>query len=504
MSKKRLAVNTSSNMVVTFLKMAIAFIMTPILVKNLGNYDYGMWEIIVSIIGYMGLLDLGLQPSVTRNIAYYSAKDETQSVNEVYSTSFGFMLLLSLLSIIVFFSWAYFNPGSLAEDKGDVQRYQYLLLIVGVQLAFVFPGSVAESTLDGFHKFFLKNNITIFNTIVGNFFVWYLITPENAIIVLAGISAIGISLKYLIYCYFVSRLSKFPMLPRIKNFTFIRLSELIFFGSKSFIQGAVWKIQTTIDPLLIAWILTPASIIFYAIPANLINYFRTIVMTMTQAFLPIFSEMALEPDKTKQHSLYLISSKIVLAFLFPIVIAILIIGSDFIGIWIGPEYGESSKEILIVLTLIAVIAHIDPFANKFLTAENKHGIYAKIMPIAVVINLGVTTLLLDSIGVLGAALGTLVPAVLFSPIYWIYRSKVQSLPLKRYVSYVILPVLLPSIAMTCTMLIFTHFFPVNNYFSLVGSVALGVLSYLSAYILFSINTNEKLLLKNILQKRSAV
>ena len=63
---KRILINTGSNVLVVFVKLVITLIMTPVLVHNLGNYDYGIWEIIIAVIGYMGLLDIGMKPAIAR------------------------------------------------------------------------------------------------------------------------------------------------------------------------------------------------------------------------------------------------------------------------------------------------------------------------------------------------------------------------------------------------------------------------------------------------------
>ena len=62
-----LLVNTGSNLATMIVRLAIVFIMTPVLVHNLGRYDYGLWEMISGVMGYMGLFDLGTRPAVSRS-----------------------------------------------------------------------------------------------------------------------------------------------------------------------------------------------------------------------------------------------------------------------------------------------------------------------------------------------------------------------------------------------------------------------------------------------------
>ena len=329
MQIKRLAINTGSNVSVTFLRIIFAFIMTPILVENLLYHDYGIWEVCVSVIGYMGLLDLGLRPSITRHIAMYNSEKKRQEVLRVYSSSFFFMLLLGCISLIIFLIWAFFYPESLAEDNQNLERYKWLLIIIGCQLLVKFPGIAAESTLDGFHKYYLKNNITIINTIIGNIIIFFYITPENALLLVAGVSTVGITIKYFIFIGLLEKYYGLGERPNIRSFNLPTLKHLIRFGSKSFVQGVAWRIEHSITPILIATVTSPSYIVFYAIPANLTGYYRTLAMNLTQAMLPYFSE-TLNQGLDEKADIYQKSTKYLAAMLLPISVSMFLIGEDFI------------------------------------------------------------------------------------------------------------------------------------------------------------------------------
>lgn len=85
MSTKRLLTNSSSNLLVMFLKIAITLVMTPIFVHNLGAYDYGVWEITLSVIGYMGILDLGMLPTMARFAAHHRARAEEEQLFQTFA-----------------------------------------------------------------------------------------------------------------------------------------------------------------------------------------------------------------------------------------------------------------------------------------------------------------------------------------------------------------------------------------------------------------------------------
>ena len=159
---RTLLVNTGSNVLVMLVKLAITFVMTPIFVYNLGKYDYGLWEMVGAVVGYMGILDLGLRPAISRFAARHLAEKDEVALQSVYMSAFAFMALVGVLLFLFFFFWGFWFSGSVAPQGEPHQKYTLFLILIGAYLLISFPGYVAESYLEGFQKYYLKNNITIF------------------------------------------------------------------------------------------------------------------------------------------------------------------------------------------------------------------------------------------------------------------------------------------------------------------------------------------------------
>jgi O-antigen/teichoic acid export membrane protein len=63
--------NVITNWAGTFSSMLIAFFLSPFVVHHLGATSYGIWILIMSVTGYLGLLDLGVRGTVPRYIATF-------------------------------------------------------------------------------------------------------------------------------------------------------------------------------------------------------------------------------------------------------------------------------------------------------------------------------------------------------------------------------------------------------------------------------------------------
>ncbi len=416
--KKRLALNTASNVGTLFLKLSITFVMTPILVSNLGRYDYGLWEMVMAIVGYMGILSMGIRPTVSRFAAQYQAQNDERALSEVYATAWYYLMVVGLFIGVALIGWGLLFPEILAEEATDTQKYTLFLLILAAQLILVFPAYTAESFMEAYQEYYLKNNITIINSILGAVAIYNLITPENALVLLMGINAIGVSIKYLFYVYYIQRKGTF-LRPYPNRFSWKRLKQLFTFSIKTVVQGISTKIENATDSLVIGFILGPAMVPLYSIPANLVNYIRMITYNLTHVFMPYFSSLNATNERDKTRRVYLFGSKLTVGIVAVMVIGVSVLGQKFLELWIGGDIAEGAGPIILLLVAFTALPLLNPYSGRYLTAVDRHGVFAKWGPLVAVCNLVLSLLLIKPFGIFGVALGSLLPGLVYQPfILW--------------------------------------------------------------------------------------
>ena len=110
--------------------------MTPFIIGSLGPVVYGVWSLANGIVGYLGLIDLGVRGSLGRFINYYLARDDNEGVNQVASTAAAFLIISAAVvcvgAVIVGVTFAELFPKTPAEL---VQQMALVLplLAVGVK-----------------------------------------------------------------------------------------------------------------------------------------------------------------------------------------------------------------------------------------------------------------------------------------------------------------------------------------------------------------------------------
>src|SRR5205814_6715119 len=85
----------------TSVTIAATYILTPFIIRTLGQDGYGTWTLITAMTGYMSLLALGVPMACVRYLAQDVAEHDTRKMNETIGSCAGLYLLVGAASIAV-------------------------------------------------------------------------------------------------------------------------------------------------------------------------------------------------------------------------------------------------------------------------------------------------------------------------------------------------------------------------------------------------------------------
>ncbi len=498
---RTLLVNTGSNVLVMVVKIALTFLMTPLFVHNLGNYDYGLWEMVGAVLGYMGMLDLGIKPAISVYAARFRARDDNDSLQVVFASTFVFMVAIGVLIALILACWGVFFSATMAPEGEQTLKYTLFMLILAGQMLIVFPGYVAESFLEGFQKYYIKNNITIVNSLLGAAAFISFATPENSLLLLAAINGIGLGVKYVMFFILLARPTHGAVSYKTGHFKPAMLKEMLGFSLKSFIQGLATRMESFTDTLVIGTFLGPAIVPFYSIPQSLVRYIQTLGWTLSHAFMPLFSDLAARSRQDEIQGIYLVASKVVVGVVLALGSGAIILATPFLAVWIGPEYTTHSDIIVLILVSFTVLPLLNPFSSRYLTAINRHGIFAKWMPVSAVANLLLSVILVQSYGLVGVATASLIPSLILQPYLLVYTCRQLGLPVSRYLKTSLLPLVLPLLIMGGAVSFTRRNFLLDSYLVLGGTVLAGAILYTVTFWFVSFTASERRFILDRLRKR---
>jgi O-antigen/teichoic acid export membrane protein len=492
--------NTGSNVSLMAIKIALSLVMTPMIVHSLGNYNYGIWESINAVLGYMGLLDLGVLPASSRFAAMYRARGDSESLNRLLATASSFMLLIAALAALLLSVWALLGADSLAPPGVGARKYSVLLYIVALQTMFVFPGMIFESIMEGFQRYAVKNTFTMFSSIAGALSFIMLHDKVEPLLLLAGANAAGQAMKQVVFLWYIQHRLDLPVRLKFCNATRSMLKVIVGFGSKNFLIGIGNRIMTSTDRLVIAGMIGPEAVVFYTLPLALLQQLGTLRMTLTHAFMPAFADLNERGRMCDVRKIVLGSSRVVVGVVVLGVLGIITLGPHFIGVWIDQQFVSVASKLIPLMAVSAFIASLHPFSVRLLVATDQHGAVAKASPIAGIVNLVVTLVLVKSLGLIGVVVGTTVAEVGLNFYAMRKACSVIGVSTVSYLRIVLVPLVVPTSGGLVVYLACAHRFDLNDFAPIALAAVCMTVCYVLLFYMLSLGHDERMRIRSALAR----
>ena len=131
--------------------------MSPVIIRALGNRDYGLWELVMSVIGYMGLLDLGIGPALVRFVSIADGRNDRKDLQQTISTAFVFFLVVGAVVLLIFFILGHSPQIIAGSEARDIANLRTVFLLLGINAVLLFPLQVFIATLMGVQKHYFIN-----------------------------------------------------------------------------------------------------------------------------------------------------------------------------------------------------------------------------------------------------------------------------------------------------------------------------------------------------------
>jgi O-antigen/teichoic acid export membrane protein len=146
-----------SNWVALAVTGALSFFLTPILLRGLGDFQFGMWVLVGSALDHYGLLDMGIRTTLQRFVARYRGTDERRALSETFATAlaigFGVCVVAGVLSFVL----SRVLPPFFGLSGTNAIAFSRLVVLLGLSVAVTFPVQVLGAYLCGIQRFDLFN-----------------------------------------------------------------------------------------------------------------------------------------------------------------------------------------------------------------------------------------------------------------------------------------------------------------------------------------------------------
>ncbi len=483
-------INSAMSIVTQVLTVVLNFAVKTVFIKMLNDEYLGVNGLFTNIITMLSLADLGIGIAIPYSLYKPLAKKDEHKINvlmnfykKVY-TIIGIAVLLIGLSLTPFL-------GLIIKDiPKNVPHLSLIYILFVIHSASSYFFVYKKFLIDSDQKGYITSRIIFtFSTLLSIIQIILLVTTKNYILFLLS----SIILVIIQNIYISSKANK--LYPFIKNKTDEKLEKEDMEGIKKNVSSLfIYKVGTVImngtDNIIISKFIGLIIVGFYSNYVLIVNSITTVLNQIFNAITSSIGNLVVTTNKKRSKEVYdnLNFANFWLYALFGVCIIVLI--NPFINIWIGKKY-VMGFSIVFLLVLNFYVLGMQSVTNSF---RNAYGLFwiAKYRPIImVIINIVISVVLVQFIGIEGVLIGTLISRLLttawLDP-YIVHKYGFEISPKSYYVDY--LKYLVIFIAISIILNYFVSMVAINNIFILILIAILVVISVNVILVLLFFKTSE--------------
>jgi len=415
----RVAVHGSALRVVSLAATTlIGFFLMPFIVHHLGDRLYGFWALIATLLGYYGILDLGIVTAVQYHVAKAIGDKDESSVNIAISTSFFTFTALGLISFLISLTVAAFS-GMIVHNREDLLNFRIVLLMLGAGAAIGFPGRAFVGAISAHLRFDLMSFAGIAILIIRTVLIVLVVGNGGGIIALAGISLLAEGLGYVVNYLILKKIQPSLRISRTLA-TLTKLKEMFHYSGYAVVIQVSDQLRFSIDGWMVGAFVGLTAVTHYSIGSRLAQSYLALIIAMVGILAPWFSQLLGSSDFEGIKRVFLLGTKISASLSTIVALSLVLYGKPFIGKWMGSAYLDAYLPMmLLVLGIYCDVSQLPSVSYMF--GVSKHRFLAGITLAEGVANFALSIYWAPQYGMIGVALGSLVPMViaklLIQPIY---------------------------------------------------------------------------------------
>lgn len=477
----------------------VPLIYTPIMLRLLGQAEYGVYGVSQSIMNYMYLLNIGLGGTIVRYLSKYRASGEREKEEQVAGMFFQIYCIIALvilaIGVIVSVNIQYYDNAMSTEELKTLQR---LVFLSTINMAFFLPLNVMGSILVAHEEFIVNKGVALITTIVTPFF--------NLLFLFLGTGSIGFiftniltnAFGYIIYTAYAFRI--IGIHPHFAKPDWPLLREIFQFTAFVFLGRLVDAMFWSTDSVIIGWSIGSTAVAVYQIGMVFRGHVASFASAISNIFIPKLTAMDTEHMPDAVFSEFFIRiGRIQFIIVSFIISAFVAFGRQFILLWAGPGY-EEAYYVAIFTMIPGMIGIIQTSGVDILYARNKHRFRAIVYFVIALLNIGLTSVWVKDYGIIGATAATCFSLVLGDGLFlnWYYWKKLH-LDISLFWKTIIEMSPLMFVLGYASYMVIEHC-PFTNWIAFFAYAIIFTVSYGCLAYVFMMNQYERELLKKPLRR----
>ena len=473
------------NLGISFL---IPFVYTPIMLRMLGQAEYGLYSLSHSVVGYLTLLNFGFGSTIVRYLAKYRAEQNRTELEKTYGF---FLILYGALALLVMAGGVMLAANvEFIFDRGltvsEIGKMRNLILIMALNTALSFPMSVFSSVAIAHERYMFRKIMDIISTIAG--------PVANLAALYLGHGSVGMALAGTVMHFLLAPISigycfrNLKLRPRFARLPGALIREMLGFSVFVFIGTIVDMLFWATDKVILGMLASSVAVAIY----NVGGTFNTIVTQLSTSIsgvlVPKITGMVIaNTPKSEWSALFIRIGRLQFLVIGLILSGYAVFGQVFIQLWAGPEYADAFWVALLTMFPLC-IPLIQNTGLSMVIAQNKHQFRAVVYFLIAIANVVSTYLVTPSMGIIGAALCSCISYLLGQGLIMnIYYYRVTGLDIPLFWKNILKMALIPGLMMVAGLLL-RRWILMDNW--IVFLVCVAIYSGIYGLLIYFLSAND--------------
>ncbi len=467
-----------STWLLNLLQLIVLLKLTPFVVGTLGEQQNGLWVTIVSSTGILSLLILGVPMASVRFITERVARADLEGTNRAIATCLGIAVFLGACAAVIglglyFLFDAKYLQGVLGAGLSPQMHAQArtAFLIVVAQVSLGFALRLPYAIFDAHEDFVVRNWIMASEVVLRLCTTLVLLSWRAELPTLALVQVGSMVFEFTVMSIVIRR--RYPGLRySLAAFDRTLVARILGFSVFALLLNVGALLAFRLDAMVIGAYLPAEQATYFDVGNKPFDPLTQFLIAVGAVVMPMATRLKTTQELGQLRDVFLKWSKICLSLVLLVALYLIVLGPVFLGAWIGRVFEERSGLVLqLLMVSFLFYLPVRGVALPLLMGLGKPRFPAFALLAMGVINLVLSLLLVESMGIVGVALGTAVPNVIFAVVVLVHACRELGVPVARWLSYVVVRVSIGALVPLALLLWMRWSLQVDG---LVGLIACGV------------------------------
>lgn len=390
----------------------IFLLLTPLLVRKLGNDGYAVWLIAHTFVFYLGFFDIGFGHAQVRFHARWAEGRRAPALRGLLATTSAGLAIAGLAATLIGLGVAWIGPVNEFDAppalRGDLRL---VLALLSLNLLLAFPSAVLSNLYRGAQRFDIANLRSIVLRVITALAQLACLLADRGLVTLAAIelamTALRIIVDLLILRRLLPGLLQTPVRWHARTWRGVRRYALWSAFEDLLVDGA-----TQLEQLLIVFLLPLALLTPYALYAAAAGVLLLAIGPISETFLPLAAQLHARHDRLQLAQLLTAGSKIAVAVAAPAAVYLWEFGAQTLALWSPEGVRGAPTGLLRLITLNCLLSAFLTTSAMMLLAAGRVRTIALLTLAEVALSTTLILLLAPRLGLTGVAAALLAANVL--------------------------------------------------------------------------------------------